>query len=62
MLMGYKFLIKLTRPQNIIPLIYCFVAWSSFIKNFDSVNIRKPWAPDILKFFSKVIMTKRFIA
>ena len=31
-----------------------------FIKNFDSINIRRPWAPEITMFCSEFIMTKTF--
>ena len=31
-----------------------------FIKNFDPINIRRPWAPEITMFCSKVMMIKTF--
>ena len=31
-----------------------------FIKNFDPINIRRPWAPEITMFCSEFIMTKTF--
>ena len=46
MSMGSKFLIKMTRLQNIMMKEHCFVAWSSLSK-FWSINIRRPWAPKI---------------
>ena len=40
MLMGSKFLINMTRPQNIkIKTVFCGLV--TFIKNFDPINIRR---------------------
>ena len=59
MLMGTKFLIKMTRPQNtVFYLNVCGLI--IFIKNFDPINIRRPWAPEITMFCSEFIMTKTF--
>ena len=58
MLMGSKLLIKMTRPQNIKikrTMVYDLVI---FIKNFNPIIIRRPWAPEIMMFCSEVIMTK----
>ena len=41
-LMGSKFLMKMTRPQNIKRTMYCGLV--IFIKNFDPINTRRPWA------------------
>ena len=60
MFMGSKFLIKMTRLQNIKTKKQCFAAWSSFIKNFDPINIRRPWALEKTMFCSEFIMTKTF--
>ena len=59
MLMGSKFLIKMTRPQNTV-FILMFCGLVIFIKNFDPINIRRPWAPEITMFYSQFIMTKTF--
>ena len=59
MLMGSKFLIKMTRPQNIkIKTVFCGLV--ILIKNFDPINIRRPWAPEITMFCSELIMIKTF--
>ena len=59
MLMGSKILIKKTRPQNtVFYLNVCGLV--IFTKNFNPINIRRPWAPEITMFFSKFIMTKTF--
>ena len=47
MLMGSKFLQK----TNICSLVI-------FTKTFDSINIRKPWVPEITMFCKEVIMIK----
>ena len=47
MLMGSKFLQK----TNICSLVI-------FTKNLDSINIRKPWVPEITMFHKEVIMIK----
>ena len=31
-----------------------------FIKNFDPINVRRPWAPEMTMFCSEFIMTKTF--
>ena len=59
MLMGSKFLIKMTRPQNTV-FILMFCELVIFIKNFNPINIRKPWAHEITTFCSEFIMTKAF--
>ena len=44
------------RPQKTI-----FCSLVIFIKNFDPINIRRPWAPEITMFCSEVIVIKTFI-
>ena len=36
-----KFLIKMTRPQNIVPCILMFCGLVIFFKYFDPINIRR---------------------
>ena len=57
MLLGSKFLIKMTRPQD-KRIVFCGL--DIFIKTFDPINIRRPWASEITMFCSKFIMTKTF--
>ena len=41
-------------------LIVMFCGLVIFIKNFDPINIRRPWAPEITMLCSELIMTKTF--
>ena len=59
MLMGSKFLIKMTRLQN-IKMKSSVLRPGHFYQNFDPINIRRPWAPEITMFSSEFIMTKTF--
>ena len=61
MLMGSKFLLKITRLQNIVPFILMFCGLVIFIKNFDPIDTKRPWAPKITTFCSEVILTKTFM-
>ena len=58
---GSKFLIKMTRLQSIVLCILMFCGLVIFIKNFDPVNIRRPWALKITMFCSEIIITKTFV-
>ena len=60
MLIGSKFLIKMTRLEDIVLFILMFCGRVILIKNFDPLNIRRPWTPEITKFCSEFIMTKTF--
>ena len=55
-----KFLIMMTRLQNIKIKRTMFCGLVIFIKNFDPINIRRAWAPEITMFCNEVIMTKTF--
>ena len=57
---GSKFVIKMTRLQRIVLSILMFCSLIIFIKTFDPINIRRPWALEITMFCSDVI-TKTFV-
>ena len=40
--------------------ILTFCGLVIFIKHFDPINIRRPWAPEITMFCSEIIITKAF--
>ena len=46
-LMGSKFLIKMTRLQNIRIKRMMFGSLVIFITNFQHIKIRRPWSPEI---------------
>ena len=60
MLTVSKFLIKMTKPQNIVLCILMFCGMVIFTKNSDLINIRRPWAPNITMFCLELVMTKIF--
>ena len=59
--MGSKLLIKMTRLQNIKMKRKLFYSPDIFIKNYDTINIRRPCAPELTLLCSEVIMAKTFI-
>ena len=57
MLMGSKFF-KDDQAAKHLDERTMFCSLVIFIKNFDAVNIRRPWAPEIIMFCSEVMMIK----
>ena len=59
----HSFLIKMTRPQTIVfsfkCLMFCVLVILSKI-NFDPINIRRPWAPEITMLCNEFMMIKTF--
>ena len=49
-----------TLTQILIEVILVFCSLVIFIKKFDPINIRRPWAPAITMFCSEFIVTKTF--
>ena len=59
MLIGSKFIMKMTmQALKHCSFISIFCGLVIFIKNFDPINIRMSWAPEITMFCSEFIMTK----
>ena len=55
-----KFLKKMARSQNIKIKRTLLCGLVIFIKNFDPINIKRSWGPEIIVLFSEVSMTKTF--
>ena len=56
---GTKLLIKMTRWKTLRwKTMFCSLV--IFIKNFDPINIKRPWAPEITMFGGEVMMIKIF--
>ena len=60
LLLGSKFLIQMTKLQNIKIKRTMFCNLVIFIKNFDLIHIKRPWTPKITISCSEIIVTKTF--